>query len=130
MEKIFFHPMVWDNDVYIMYIVWPFALVLVLYILRFLYNMVRSKYLIYKKQSYYMVRDLFLSLAGMEYLIVFNLLFAIYLGFWFFLVKPVSADWTTLPPYLIVLPQVVTIITTFVLFFIRYNKFRNPLIRK
>ena len=132
MEKIFFHPMEWDNDVYIMYIVWPFALVLVLYIFRFLYNLVRPKNLIYKRQKYYMVRDMFLSLGGMEYLVVFILLFAVYLFFWAYKVKPSisKVDWTDWNSYLIILPQVLTVISLIIVFFVRYTKFRKPLIRK
>jgi len=129
MNKIFFHPMEWNNDVYIMYIVWFFALFLVLYVLRFAYNRIRPKNLTYKRQSFYMVRDLFLSLGGMEYLIVFNLLFAVYLGFWVCLVKPWLADWTNVSTYLIVLPQFATLTIVTALFFVRYTLFRNPLIR-
>lgn len=133
MYEVFFHQMKWENDVYIMYIVWLIFVPLLLYITRCIYNKVRPTKLSYDGGRYYMVRDLFLNIAGMEYLILASVLYSIYLGFWAWSVNPFSVDWgwpwDNWVPYLIVLPQVLAAALMVVLFFIRYTKFRKPLIR-
>jgi hypothetical protein len=77
-----------------------------------------------------MVRDLFLELGSIEYLLIFNLLYAVYLFFWAYKTNPLAAKWDTSEPYLIILPQVITIIADMIFFFVGYTKFRKPLIKK
>lgn len=127
MYNYFFHSLKWDNDVYVMYIVWAILIPVLFFLIRFIYKSIRKPRLRSKNAEYYTVRDLFMEITSQEYLIVFVFLFAIYLGIWAYLVAPFSqaqkdawSDWHT---YLIVLPQIVTLIAIAVLFFVRNNKF-------
>lgn len=131
MYDYFFHSLTWDNDVYIMYVVWAILIPVSLYLIRFLYKTARKPKLRSKKDEYYLVRDLFLDISGQEYLIIFVVLYAIYLGVWAFLVAPFSQKdvWTDWHTYLIILPQVVTLIALIVIFFSRNNKFSKHYIR-
>ena len=131
MYNYFFHSLKWDSDVYVMYAVWAILIPLLFFLVRFIYKSVRKPRLRSKNAEYYTVRDLFMQITGQEYLIVFVVLFAIYLGLWAYLVAPFSqkevwSDWRT---YLIILPQMLTLIAIFVLFFIRNNKFSKRFIK-
>ena len=131
MYDYFFHSLNWDNDVYIMYIVWAILIPVSLYLIRFLYKTIRKPKLRSKYGEFYMTRDLFLKVSGQEYLVVYAILYAIYLGVWAYKVAPFSqkevwSDWHT---YLIVLPQFATLLTIVILFFVRNNRFCKPLIK-
>ena len=131
MYNYFFHSLKWDSDVYVMYAVWAILIPLLFFLVRFIYKSVRKPRLRSKNAEYYTVRDLFMQITGQEYLIVFVVLFAIYLGLWAYLVAPFSqkevwSDWRT---YLIILPQMLTLIAIFVLLFIRNNKFSKRFIK-
>lgn len=130
---IFLHELQWDNDVYIMYIAWLLLFPLILYVIRYLYGKFRPVKLSYKWKKYYMVRDLFLNIVGLEYLIIVSILFSIYLGIWAWKVNPASITWEwpweNAVPYLIILPQLLAAVLIIVLFYMRYVKFRKPLIR-
>ena len=125
MYDYFFHSLKWDNDVYIMYVVWAVLIPVSLYLIRFLYKTFRKPKLRSQNREYYVIRDLFLAISGQEYLVMYAVLYALYLGFWAYRVSPfalkeVWSDWHT---YLIILPQFATLVAVVVLFFIRNNKF-------
>lgn len=131
MYNYFFHSLKWDSDVYVMYAVWAILIPLLFFLIRFIYKSVRKPRLRSKNAEYYTVRDLFMQITGQEYLIVFVVLFAIYLGLWAYLVAPFSQKevWSDLRTYLIILPQMLTLVAIFVLFFIRNNKFSKRFIK-
>ena len=128
MSNIFFHPLEWNNDVFIMYIVWVILIPVFLYALRIIFKSLRKPQLTYKAQKYHLVRDLFLEITGFEYLILASVLYAIYLGVWAYKVD-FSADWSDWRTYLVILPQFITTIAIVCLFYIRYFKFRKPLLK-
>ncbi len=131
MYKFFFHDLVWNNDVFIMYVIWAILIPLFLYMIRFIYKSVRSTKMKYQDSQYYLVRDFFLELGGFEYLIVATIIYAIYMGVWAYLVNPFadSSIWEIWQTYLIVLPQFATLVAIIIMFSIRYTKFRKPLVR-
>ena len=129
MFDIFFHPLKWDSDVYIMYAIWVMLIPFTLYVIRFIYKCCRSKIMKYQKQKIYLVRDLFLILTGIEYLVFAVIIYSIYMGFWAFYVGPNNADWLSLDTYLIILPQIALLIVIIVLFSYRYIKFRKSFIK-
>lgn len=131
MYKFFFHDLTWGNDVFVMYAIWAILIPLFLYVIRFIYKSVRPTKMKYQGSQYYLVRDVFLKLGGFEYLIVVTILYAIYLGFWAYLVNPFAdgSNWASWQTYLIVLPQFATLIAIIVMFCIRYTKFRKPFVR-
>lgn len=131
MYKFFFHDLVWNNDVFIMYVIWAILIPLFLYMIRFIYKSVRSTKMKYQDSQYYLVRDFFLELGGFEYLIVATIIYAIYMGVWAYLVNPFadSSSWEIWQTYLIVLPQFATLVAIIIMFSIRYTKFRKPLVR-
>lgn len=131
MYDYFFHSLKWDNDVYIMYIVWAILIPVSFYLIRFLYKTIRKPKLRSRYGEYYTIRDLFLTITGQEYLVLYVMLYAIYLGFWAYQVAPftqkdVWSDWHT---YLIILPQFGTLVAIVVLFFVRNNKFSKQFIK-
>ena len=128
-DSIFFHPLTWDNDMYTVYGAWVLIIFLSFWLVRFVHKSLRKKNLKYKGEEMTPVRDLFLQLNGFEYLVVVCLLFACYIGYWAYKVKPSSADWGLLDTYLVVLPQIVYIIAMCLVFFYRYKKLRNPYLK-
>lgn len=125
-QNIFFHPFVWDNDVWIVYIVWVLLIPVCLWLIRFVHKYLRKKKMRYKGGIYMPCRDLFMQMNGYEYLIVAIVFYAIYLGFWAWMVNPANADWLDWKTYCIILPQIATLVVIVVMFIYRYTNFRKP----
>lgn len=129
MFKYFFHELTWDNDVYIMFLVWLILIPVLLWALRFIHKSFRPATMKYRRTEYYLLRDLFMCLNGIEYLIIAVILFAIYMGFWAYYVDFMHANWLDWEPYVVLIPQIVCLLTICVVFIMRYFKFRKPLLR-
>ena len=128
-DSIFFHPLTWDNDMYLVYGAWALILFLSFWLVRFIHKLARRSNMKYKGGSYYLCRDIFMRLNGFEYLLVLCVLFACYMGYWAYKVSPSRADWGLWQTYMVVLPQIVLLILMIVLFFWRYTNFRKPYIK-
>lgn len=131
MYNYFFHSLKWDNDVYVMYVVWAILIPVSFYLIRFLYKSIRKPRLRSRYGEFYTNRDLFLAISGQEYLVLYAVLYALYIGFWvykvaLFALKEMWSDWHT---YLIILPQVATLVAIVVIFFARNNNFSKQYIK-
>ena len=128
-NSIFFHPFTWDNDMYLVYGAWVLIIFALFWFVRFIHKSVRRTKMKYQNGLYYLCRDLFMCLNGFEYLLFVCILFAVYMGYWAYEVKPSSADWTDWQTYMIILPQLCFLVSMITLFFVRYCKFRKPYIK-
>ncbi len=129
MFKYFFHELTWDNDVYLMFLVWALLIPVLLWAIRFVYKSFRSTTMKYHRTEYKLLRDLFMCLNGFEYLAIVVVVFAIYMGFWAYYVDFMHADWLNWKPYVILFPQICCIVIICVIFVMRYINFRKPLLR-
>ncbi len=128
-NTIFFHPFTWDNDMYLVYVAWVLIIFALFWFVRFIHKRVRRTKMKYQNGLYYLCRDIFMCLNGFEYLLFVCILFSIYMGYWAYVVKPSSADWTDWQTYMIILPQLCFLVSMVTLFFVRYCKFRKPYIK-
>lgn len=128
-DSILFHPLTWDNDIYLAYGIWVLIILASLWFVRFLHKSFRKTVMSYKGENYYLCRDIFMRLNGFEYLLLVCVIFACYLGYWAYKVSPFSADWSLLDTYLVILPQFVLLVIMIVLFFLRYINFRKPYLK-
>ena len=106
-------------------LVWALFVFLIIWILKLAINKFRKPNLKYRNEKFYMVRDLFLQITKMESLIAFMIVFAIYAGFWEWVVRLENYDWTNWETYLAALPQIMTFTIVVVIFFVKLFKFKN-----
>ena len=129
LKSVFFHPLTWDNDMYIVYVVWVLLALVFCWLMRFVHKIVRRKNMKYKGGDCYLCRDIFMRLNGFEYLVALSVVFAIYMGVWAYVVSPAHADWGAWGTYWVLLPQALFLISIIVAFFWRYVNFRKPYIK-
>lgn len=107
-------------------VIWVLFVAIVIWLIRLVFNKFRSAELTNKNEKFYMVRDLFLQLTDIESLIAFMFVFAVYAGFWEWIVRIENYDWTLYDTYLAASSQILTFIIIIVIFSIKLIKFRKP----
>lgn len=117
-----------------MYVVWAILIPVSFYLIRFLYKSIRKPRLRSRYGEFYTNRDLFLAITGQEYLVVYAAIYALYLGFWAYKVAPFDLNlnieaWSDWHTYLIIIPQVATLVAIVVMFFARNNNFSKQYIK-
>lgn len=106
--------------------IWALIVALVIWLIKLIINKFRNPELKYKNEKFYMVRDLFLHITDIECLIIFMIVFAVYAGFWEWIVRLENYDWTILDTFLAASPQILTFIIVIIIFFVKLYKFRQP----